>query len=451
MNKNKNKSNDVQPDQPDQSKQELVDQVSKLKQEIENRKIIEASLRHIIVLYREAEKFARVGHWEWDRQKDKMIFCSDGYARIMGTSLDDAIVTASSGIGDSLHIHPDDKDHYISTVGEFEKAAGKELLDLEYRIVNAQGEYRNIHERGDTVYNENGKDIGSYGIMLDITQYKEIELALQDSENQLKEQVVELREKEERLETQASEMRELTEDITFARDELKKLNDQKDKFFAIIAHDLKAPFNSLLMLSQTLSLQADILSEEEISRHGSLVYCSSEQAFKLLEDLLKWSHLQLDRVEFAPEAIDIGDLLNTNLARFNPIAQAKYISIESDKTISVRVLADRHMIDTVLRNLISNAIKFTETGGEILLGVTTKNDMVEITVSDTGVGMSLEKTKSIFDIGVKTATKGTDGETGTGLGLQLCYELIDKHNGEIGVSSNNGEGSTFRFTLPIAA
>jgi len=266
----------------------------------------------------------------------------------------------------------------------------------------------------------------------------------------LKNQVVELTDREERLETQALDLVAMAEDLKTASDELGELNEQKDRFFAIVAHDLKSPFNALLGFTQILSTQSKTMTTEKVVEYSSLVHRSAEAAFKLVEDLLEWSRLQLGRIEYNPKSIDVNEIFATTMARFQTVAAAKQIEINAGCTDQLRVEADAPMIDTILRNLVSNAIKFSESGGIISISASATAEWVEITVADDGIGIPHTKLENLFVLGEKSSTNGTDGESGTGLGLQLCKELVEAHGGEISVESAEGKGSTFRFTLPSA-
>jgi len=246
-----------------------------------------------------------------------------------------------------------------------------------------------------------------------------------------------------------SDKKRAEKEIQTQRDELAKLNYQKDKFFEIIAHDLKSPFNALLGFSHILSTQAKQLDADKVAEYGALIHRAADQAFKLLKDLLDWSRLQLDRIEFNPAAFDVSKVIKTNLPRYEPVAASKGIKIDGDALKELEVYADPYMVDTILRNLISNAIKFTETGGKIFIGANKKGQCVEVSVKDNGVGISPEKIEHLFTLGQKISTKGTHNESGTGLGLQLCNELVERQGGELFVESIEGKESTFRFTLPV--
>ncbi|MBT7943302.1 MAG: PAS domain S-box protein [Alphaproteobacteria bacterium] len=288
------------------------------------------------------------------------------------------------------------------------------------------------------------------GTLRDITKRREVEEALRQNEIDLKNQIIEMRDKEERLEQQSMELVVLAEDAAVIRDQLDTLNKQKDRFFSIIAHDLKSPFNALLGFSSILSTSIDNLTKEQIVEYSNLVHRAGGQAFALLEDLLDWSRLQMGTVEFDPQPVDMDKSIEACLFLFEPIAQGKNIRLTAEYDKGLSVSADRQMLDTILRNLINNAIKFTPAGGEISLSVNNAGDWINIAVTDTGVGIPPEKIEKLFLIEVKTSTKGTDGEAGTGLGLHLCKDLVDKHGGEMKIESTVGQGSTFHFTLPVA-
>jgi len=287
------------------------------------------------------------------------------------------------------------------------------------------------------------------GTMIDITERHQAEEALKASEENLKKQVAELMDKEERLEAQGLELVTLAEDAAIMRDQLKKLNQQKDKFFSIIAHDLKSPFNALIGFSGILESRGHDLDKEKVVEYGQLIHQASEQAYALLEDLLEWSRMQMGRMEYDPQTINISRTVEAGLTLFEPSAQAKNISITSDHDPNLTAYADRIMVETILRNLLNNAIKFTDEGGCIALMAKQTGDWVEVSVSDNGVGMTPEKAERLFHLEVKTTTKGTGGETGTGLGLHLCKDLIEVNGGEITIDSTPGVGSTFSFTLPV--
>lgn len=232
--------------------------------------------------------------------------------------------------------------------------------------------------------------------------------------------------------------------------ELQELNATKDKFFSIISHDLKGPLNSLSSFSGLLINYFDSLSKEEIQTLAKDLDKSLKNLFALLENLLEWSRSQTGAIEFKPEEFNLSELLQENIDLLSAQARVKEITLHSTNSQVITVLAHKNSVTTVIRNLISNAIKFTPPGGTITLSATKNNEEALVSIADTGVGMSKEVIDKIFRIDAKHSTKGTADEKGTGLGLVLCKDFVEKNKGSIGVQSEEGKGSTFYFTLPTA-
>lgn len=233
--------------------------------------------------------------------------------------------------------------------------------------------------------------------------------------------------------------------------ELKDLNATKDKFFSIISHDLKGPLNSLTSFSSLLINHTDSLSKDEIRMLAKDLDKSLKNLFTLLENLLEWSRSQTGNIEFKPEPFDLSSLLEQNKSLLQTQAQNKNITIENSSGNPMQIYAHKHSVNTVIRNLISNAIKFTPEGGHITLGMKPEPNKVIIFIKDTGVGMSAEVMQKLFRIDAKHTTKGTADEKGTGLGLILCKEFIEKNGGTIWVESEANKGSVFYFSLPLIA
>jgi PAS domain S-box-containing protein len=229
--------------------------------------------------------------------------------------------------------------------------------------------------------------------------------------------------------------------------ELQKLNATKDKFFSIIAHDLKNPFNSIMGFCELLVEQIRKKDFNGIEKYAGFIRQSSQMAFDLLINLMVWSRSQTGRMECNPVQFDLMESILEITAMFDDIAWQKGIVIKRELPPKVAVFADRSMINTVLRNLISNAIKFTNPGGEIILTVIEEKNKLTVSVKDNGIGIPNNSIDKLFRIDENYSTRGTASETGTGLGLILCKEFIEKHNGEIRVESEPGKGSTFYFTL----
>lgn len=238
------------------------------------------------------------------------------------------------------------------------------------------------------------------------------------------------------------------EKIIHQNTELQQLNATKDKFFSIISHDLKGPLNSLTSFSGLLINYFDSLSKEEIQTLAKDLDKSLKNLFALLENLLEWSRSQTGAIEFKAEPFDLSELIQQNIELLTTQAGTKEIRLQYSNLQPITVMAHKNSVTTVIRNLISNAIKFTPTGGTITLSATKSNEEALISIADTGVGMSKEVIDKIFRIDAKHSTKGTADEKGTGLGLVLCKDFVEKNNGSIGVQSEEGKGSTFYFTLP---
>ncbi|MDP4209898.1 MAG: PAS domain-containing sensor histidine kinase [Bacteroidota bacterium] len=245
-----------------------------------------------------------------------------------------------------------------------------------------------------------------------------------------------------------SERRDAEQVIKLKNEELQKINAEKDKFFSIIAHDLKSPFSSIIGFSKILVEQVNKKNFENVEKFSEIIRSSSERAMNLLVNLMEWSLSQTGRMNFNPQYFEMNDIVNEIVNLFTNIAVQKSLIISTYMLSEMPVCADKAMINTILRNLVSNAIKFTEPGGMItILGEADQNN-VKISISDTGVGMSQPTIEKLFQIGTNQSTPGTQNEIGTGLGLILCKEFIKKHHGEIWVESEIGKGSVFYFTIP---
>jgi signal transduction histidine kinase len=229
---------------------------------------------------------------------------------------------------------------------------------------------------------------------------------------------------------------------------LQDLNATKDKFFSIISHDLKGPLNSLTSFSGLLINHSESLSKEEIKMLAQDLDKSLKNLFALLENLLEWSRSQTGNIEFKPENFAMDTVLDGNQQLLKAQAQNKNISIVKANKADHMVYAHKNSVNTVVRNLISNAIKFTPPDGTITLDARKNGKEVIISIADNGVGMSKEVLQKLFRIDTKHSTKGTADEKGTGLGLILCKEFIEKNNGRIWVESEIGKGSVFYFSLP---
>ena len=238
------------------------------------------------------------------------------------------------------------------------------------------------------------------------------------------------------------------QEIINKNEELQKLNAEKDKFFSIIAHDLKSPFNSVIGFSDLLATEVMNKNYDNIELYSDIIKSSSTRAVDLLMNLMEWSQSQTGRMDFNPEYFDLDVSINEIVLLFTNIAIQKSIIINYDTDSKLLVYADKAMINTIVRNLVSNAIKFTNPGGSVTIISEVVPNNVKITVKDSGIGMSKSTIEKLFRIDTNYKTTGTNDETGTGLGLILCKEFINKHNGEILVESEPGKGSVFCFSIP---
>ncbi len=232
---------------------------------------------------------------------------------------------------------------------------------------------------------------------------------------------------------------------------LKELNASKDKFFSIIGHDLKSPFNAIVGFSNLLVEQIKRKDIEGIDEYANIILKSSNKAMDLLTNLMEWARMQTGRIVCKPEYFDMVNCINKEALLLNFIAWQKSINIKNNLPHEMTVFADKDMISTVLRNLISNAIKFTMPGGEIVISALEKQNKIIFSVSDSGVGISKNSIEKLFQIDQSYSTPDTNKNTGTGLGLILCKEFVEKNKGKIWVESDEGKGSTFFFTLPYNA
>jgi|WetSurMetagenome_2_1015567.scaffolds.fasta_scaffold103097_1 two-component system, sensor histidine kinase and response regulator len=260
---------------------------------------------------------------------------------------------------------------------------------------------------------DKGKIIGTFGVSRDITSRKLAQDSLKKSEEKLRE-----------------------------------LNAVKDKFFSIVAHDLKSPFNGLFGLVDILINDIDNLSKDQVKQTLSLLFSEMKQVYQLLEDLLEWGRIQRNAIQYEPEVKNISAIIKNIVDLYAVNARNKNISILLNIPEEEVIKIDVKMISTVIRNLLTNAIKFTHAGGNIQIKAEDKEKEIKISVVDNGVGIPANRIHNLFDLTEYFSTKGTAQESGTGLGLILCKEFVEKHGGKISVETEINKGSTFSFTIP---
>ena len=254
-----------------------------------------------------------------------------------------------------------------------------------------------------------------------------------------------------------SESKKTEEELVIANEaikkyaeELKELNANKDKFFSIIAHDLRSPFQGLLGFCNLINSEYDNLNTEESKFIIHNIGESAKNIFALIENLLEWSRIQSGRKEFVPKKLNLYEEALTAIISQKIQAINKEIALKNLVDEGIFIKADENMIQTVLRNLISNGLKFTQNGGAVVVSAAAKKDFVEMCIEDTGIGISEDDIPRMFRIETHFVMQGTNKEPGTGLGLILCKEFIQKHGGDLWVESVLGKGSRFYFTLPKA-
>jgi len=261
-----------------------------------------------------------------------------------------------------------------------------------------------------------------------------------------------IKEKNKALEQQKLNIIEINEEINIKNEELEEINITKDKFFSIIAHDLKNPFNSMLGLSEMLIKGFDDFEKTEQKDFINLIHKGLHRNYNLLENLLLWASEQRGVLEFNLEKENLYLISSEIISELAQTKNNKLINLINKIPEDIFVKADKNMLLIILRNLISNAIKFTQKNGDIEIGCNefVNENIIKIYVKDSGIGMTKKRQAKLFDISENISSKGTENETGTGLGLIICKEFIEKHKGEIGVESEIGKGSTFWFTLPVS-
>ncbi|MEL7833319.1 hybrid sensor histidine kinase/response regulator [Fodinibius sp. Rm-B-1B1-1] len=253
-----------------------------------------------------------------------------------------------------------------------------------------------------------------------------------------------------RIDTHLS-LKEARDQIVEQREELQQLSETKDKLYSIIAHDLKGALFGISGIAEILEddlKQQDV--DEEIKDNIALIHQSAHSANQLLENLLVWTRMQTDLLEINEARFSLSDCIRECIELYDVQAREKQIQFEFESE-AIMVHADREMISTVFRNLISNAIKFSNAGDTIHIKADSTNGTRKVTVRDEGVGMTEEVRQNIFNPGDRPKREGTEREKGTGLGLLLCKEFVERHNGEISVESEPDEGTVFRITLPEEA
>ncbi len=310
----------------------------------------------------------------------------------------------------NTYIPLNEKDIFNSFIGTIFSSPVKHSCEV--KVINKNQNIFNVLLEGLELENTMETDRKCQVALIDLTEYKRVEDSLKET-----------------------------------NEELKILNNTKDKFFSIIAHDLRRPFQSLLGYSELLSAEIETLSREEIQQFSEGLNENLKNLFSLLENLLNWSMMQRNMIDYKPVKLNLFDAVNKIKAISNQNAAEKEITLSNIVDTKTFVYADVDMLSSIVENLVMNAIKFTSIGGQIVISSENKDSFVEVTVRDTGIGIESEKLSELFNFNTLFSTEGTAGEKGTGLGLPLCKEFVERNEGKIRVESELRKGSKFIFTL----
>ncbi len=380
--------------------------ISQIK-DITKRKIAEEELHKSQQQYRDLVDSTDGIVWEADAQTFNFTYVSKQAERLLGYS---AKEWKEAGFW-ANHLYNEDKDDAINYC--ISQTKQKLSHDFEYRFVSKDGRIVWLRDIVNIVI-EDEEPRWIRGVMIDITSNKETE-----------------------------------EKIKFQNEELQKLNAEKDKFFSIIAHDLRGPISSFLGLTELLEEKQSSLKPEMQQKMVVSMKNSANSLFTLLENLLEWAKSAQGLIPFVSKNLELYTLINESVTHMQETANKKGIELFLNIPNEIVVFADRNMTKTIIRNLISNALKYTPKGGAITLSAkNTEDNKVEIAIKDTGIGMNQTLLDNLFKIDVQSNRKGTENEPSSGLGLMLCKDFVEKNGGKIWVESEENKGSVFYFTLP---
>lgn len=314
-------------------------------------------------------------------------------------------------------VHPDDFHFVKQKIKDLLKSRIKNSTEIEFRIINKYGNIVWVRNKISLIRSDSGEVKKLYGIVSDISIRKNAE-----------------------------------EDLKKSKENLLKLNETKDRFLSIVSHDLRTPFSSILGFTELL-LNDDTLTEKERKEYIKFIRESSNSMLALVNSLLDWNRLQSGRIQFEPEKTHAQLIIERSINSLAGAALRKNIEIRSSVPEEIQIFVDENLIFQVFNNLISNAIKFTNNNETISISVKTSERLrfLEFSVQDTGVGIKSDDLKKLFSVDSKFTKDGTSGEKGSGMGLTIVSDIIQKHGGSIWVESEPGKGSNFKFTLPIAS
>jgi PAS domain S-box-containing protein len=375
--------------------------------DITGRKHAEGALRQAEEKYRSIFENAVAGIYQ-TKTDGHYVSANPTLALILGYASPDELIASVRDLNHQFYVEPNRREEFIRLIGE-----QSAVLGFESQVYRKDGSVIWISETGRGIRDADGDTISFEGITIDITERKRAE-----------------------------------EEIKLKNEQLIKLNSEKDKFFSIIAHDLRSPFQGFLGMTEMMTENIGEFSNEEIVTYIGELNKSAQNLYKLLQNLLDWAQLKKGSFSFTPEEFSLSKIVSASIEQINKRAIQKGITIINEVPVEQKVFVDERMINSILGNLLSNAVKFTRKEGTVTIKAKTiSNGMVEIAVEDTGVGISERVVNKLFKIDEKVGSKGTDGEKSTGLGLLLCKEFVEKHGGRIWVESEEGKGSSFYFTI----
>jgi len=356
---------------------------------------------------KEAQRIGRLGSWDWDIATDTITW-SDEYYRIFG--LDST--QRPPGYEEHLKLYtPESAARLDAAVKKSMQTGEGYQLDLEWVYVDGTSHW--IVANGETKRDDKGQIVGFQGTAHDITGRKRADATLK-----------------------------------ILNAELTKSIAEKDKFFSIIAHDLRSPFQGFIGLTEKMSEDISSFSADELVTLTHVMSQSAQNLYNLLQNLLEWSQFKKGSMSFTPQLLSLSKIVSKCIGQINQRMIQKGITTINEVPGNQEVFVDERMLNSILGNLHSNAIKFTPRNGTVTISSKkTEDQMIEISIKDTGIGIPKSMIEKLFEPLEKTGRKGTDGELSTGLGLLLCKEFVEKNKGKIWVKSEEGRGSTFYFTL----
>ena len=387
-----------------------------LTRDISERKRSQQALRESEEKYRSLVENIDDFFFTYAKIKDKLrpIFYTASVQKITGYSQSDLIRDQRMFF---KIIHPDDLHFVKQKIKDILKSRIKNSTEIEFRIINKYGNIVWVRNKINLIRDDSGVVKKLYGIVSDISIRKKVE-----------------------------------EDLKKSKENLIKLNETKDRFLSIVSHDLRTPFSSILGFTELL-LNDDSLTDKERKEYINFIRESSNSMLSLVNSLLDWNRLQSGRIQFEPEKTYVYSIIENSINSLAGAALRKKITLRSTVSKEIQIFVDENLISQVFNNLISNAIKFTNSNGTISISVRPSERLrfLEFSIQDTGVGIKAADVKKLFSVDSKFTKEGTSGEKGSGMGLNIVNDIIQKHGGSIWVESEPGKGSNFKFTLPIAS